>query len=80
MQVHFSGIELVGDNARFRVDSDAYCGEMTFFQGGGANGGGRVVFNPLAPDWFGQKVSERIFQLPAIEKDFALFINPPNAM
>lgn len=74
MQVHFSGIDLVGNVARFRVESEAYSGVMTFFQTGGANQSGRIEFSPLAPDWFGRKVSERVFALPTIEKEFSVHI------
>jgi hypothetical protein len=79
MQVHFSGITLNGSIATYRVECEVYCGEMSVDQNGGAKGTGRITFNPTAPNWLGQKVTERIWSQSSLERDFSLNIDPPNA-
>ena len=75
MQVHFSGISKTGNTARYRVDCEAYSG----FADINPAGAGRVDFAPQPPSWFKEKVVEQIWQQASLEKDFALYVHPPNA-
>jgi hypothetical protein len=79
MQVHFTFLRGAGQFATYRVDCEAYCGQMMFDAYGGRNQNGRITFNPNAVEWFALKVVDRIFESgPPPAASFALYIDPPN--
>jgi hypothetical protein len=75
MQVHFSCVSKIGNTGRYRVDCEAYSG----FADINPASSGSVDFAPTPPAWFKEKAVEQIWQQALLEKDFALYVYPPNA-